>query len=297
VNIRLIGTRANVNLLSDANAFDSGSWDTNNVSVTADTTADPMDNVEVSSATADQITSTGSATTVDIRQTTGSLGATGGRSFHFYVWLKADVEKRVELAMFDPAAQWTTINRRPTVTTSWERYRVKKNIPAGVTSTTITVAIGVDYDRTDGAAAGELVYAWGAHLEEPRSIAGILTPNHGVMNVVYEARGTDTAYCDEASSNPGAPCTRRQDCPGGSCVSQPERARHSMGDGDADGGQDVGHPLGGKDGICEVCHSLTTKNSACIPADPLVCTDDTTDHNLGRTCTIGCHIHANSFWK
>ncbi len=157
-NIQLLGTNAGDNQIVDSNAFETGSWVKNNITVTADNTDDPFSNATVSSSTADKIEATvGSSSTTDIRQTSSDLGSTPGRTFTFYVWLKADTDKTVEISLLDGSTvNGSTVigNSQVLVGTSWDRYFVRRLVPAG-TSNFLTVAIGVDDNRDDGATAGE----------------------------------------------------------------------------------------------------------------------------------------------
>ncbi len=82
-------------------------------------------------------------------------------------------------------------------------------------------------------------------------LAQILTPNSGIKDVVFESRGTTVA----------------------------EPFRYSFADKDDDGDLDF-------DGVCEVCHTLTSKHK----------NDGTgSDHYNGETCTDSCHGHDSDF--
>ncbi|MDH3466584.1 MAG: hypothetical protein OES26_11880 [Gammaproteobacteria bacterium] len=258
VNIKLVGTMANTNLLTEPNRFDLSAWTQTSVTIALNATTDPMNNAIVASSTAQTFTADGNAP-AHVRQTYTDAASTAGRRFNFWVWLKASADKEVEIQMFDgtdaASAAWTA-TWKAKVTTSWERFFLKKNVPAiPAPSTQITVSIGVDDDSSDGAPSGAQVDVWGAHLEEQRATAGIVIPKRegasgqcrastggqswrttscdtvadcggtdicvdlqqiGLFDVVFESIGGDMGLCDDSSANPGSACNVDADCNPGS---------------------------------------------------------------------------------
>jgi hypothetical protein len=140
------------NLLYDSEDFSAGAWTATNVTVTADTTADPYGGGSVS---ADSLVSSGAGTHTVV-QTASVSGITAGPAT-YSVWIKtASGTQPFDLRIDSVAGTPTTGTARSfTATTTWKRYHVTQNFTGAITDYKPTIVI-TNHSAT--------IIAWGAQL-------------------------------------------------------------------------------------------------------------------------------------
>ncbi|MCW1908302.1 MAG: hypothetical protein KIH63_003080 [Candidatus Saccharibacteria bacterium] len=140
------------NLVYNSEDLDAVAWTATNVTVTADTTADPYG---AGSTTADSLASSGSGTHTLV-QTASVSGITAGPAT-FSVWVKtASGTQPFDLRIDSVAGTPTTGTARSfTATTTWKRYHVTQNFTGAITDYKPTIVIS-NHSST--------IIAWGAQL-------------------------------------------------------------------------------------------------------------------------------------